>query len=135
MDEYPEDNPFEKPRLGQLLRHYRRRAGLSQAMLARESGVDESNISLVESGKTSNPWDDTLYRLAVILSHHIPNSSPEQIAARLQEAKKHKPTAYNIHPGLILINDRLLTLDGKLARVAITLFNQLLDALEASRDS
>jgi hypothetical protein len=72
---------------------------------------------------------------AVILSHHIPNSSPEQIAARLQEAKKHKPTAYNIHPGLILINDRLLTLDGKLARVAITLFNQLLDALEASRDS
>jgi transcriptional regulator with XRE-family HTH domain len=142
MDEYNEDeftpagddNPFaELPRLGQLLRHYRHRSGLSQRLLARESGVDESNISLVESGKTTNPWDDTLYRLACTLALHIPNTSAERITERLIEAKRHKPTAYTVEPGLVLINDRLGVLGHKMTRIAIEAFNHMLDALENAR--
>jgi transcriptional regulator with XRE-family HTH domain len=129
-----EDLFADLPRLGQLLRHYRHRAGLSQRLLARESGVDESNISLCESGRTINPWDATLDRLAAVLSRHIPGSTPQQISARLIEAKHHRPTEYTVHPGLVLINDRLSTLDGRLARIAVGLFNQLLDALENARD-
>lgn len=129
-----EDAFEELPRLGQLLRHYRRRAGISQRILSRESGVDESNISLIESGKTANPWDYTLDRLAAVLSRNIPGSTPEQISARLIEAKNNKPTAYSVHPGLVLLNDRLGTMEARLIRIAIDLFNQALDALENVRD-
>ncbi|MBN1430431.1 MAG: helix-turn-helix domain-containing protein [Anaerolineae bacterium] len=130
----PEDEFFELPRLGQLLRHYRRRAGLSQRILARESGVDESNISLIESGKTTNPWDYTLDRLAAVLSRHIPNTTQEAIYARLLEAKQHKPAEYTVHPGLVLINDRLGVLGSRATTIAIELFNRAIDALEDMRD-
>ena len=49
--------------MGEKIKEYRERLGLSQAELAEEIGVDRSSVSLWESGKTM-PTIKNLRRLA-----------------------------------------------------------------------
>ena len=50
-----------------LLRHEREKKKLSQAELARMSGVKQQSISKIESGERKNPGIETLNALAVAL--------------------------------------------------------------------
>lgn len=124
-----EDEFADIPRLGSLVRHYRKRAEMTQAGLAAESGLTESVLSLIENGKTANPWTSTLEKLAAVLAPRIPNASAEHILTRLVEARDYRVTAYAIIPGLVLLNDRLSVLDRKTVRIAVDVFNNILDAL------
>lgn len=128
-----EDEFADIPRLGSLVRHYRLRAGMTQAGLAAESGITESVLSLIENGKTANPWTSTLEKIANILAPQIPNASADHILTRLVEARDYRVTAYAILPGLVLLNDRLSTLDRKTIRIAVDTFNTILDALVKMR--
>ncbi len=127
-----EDLFAELPRLGSLLRHYRKRAGLSQRELADESQVEQSNISLIEKGATLNPWTATLEALARAIARHIPGSSERQITDRLNEAKNLKPTEYyGIDPQAVMLSDRLATLDPKKRRIVYEAISHMVDAFEA----
>jgi transcriptional regulator with XRE-family HTH domain len=118
-------------RLSSLLRHYRQYSGLSQRELAMESGVDQSNISLIETGGTTRPWDATLESLAAAMAMHIPNGDAQRIADHLKEAKRDRPAAdYRILPALILLNDRLIVRPARFVEAALRVINALLDALE-----
>ncbi len=117
-------------RLGMLLVHYRRLAHVSQEELSRESGVDESNISLIETGKTQRPQPGTLERLAAALALKIRGSSPERIFDHLMQARDYRPVDYTILPELVLINDRLLAYPRWFILVAADLFSASLEAVE-----
>ena len=51
-----------------LIRDKRIRAGISQNELARRSGVKQSVISDIESGKTKLPRVDTVQQIAAVLN-------------------------------------------------------------------
>lgn len=53
--------------MGEKIKEYRERLGLSQAELAEGVGVDRSSVSLWESGKTM-PTIKNLRRLAALFS-------------------------------------------------------------------
>lgn len=53
--------------LGDAIRQARERLGWSQSELARQSGVSQSHISLLEAGNREVPGADVLYKLAVAL--------------------------------------------------------------------
>jgi len=129
-----EDAFEELPRLGQLLRHYRRRAGLSQRQLAMESQVEQSNISLIERGDTRNPWNSTLEALATAISRYIPGIAARQIADRLIEAKTMKPADYyGVDPQAVMLSDRLATHPGRTRRLLYELMNRVADTFEELR--
>jgi transcriptional regulator with XRE-family HTH domain len=126
-----EDAFYELPRLGQLLRHYRRRAGLSQRLLAMESQVEQSNISLIERGDTRNPWNSTLETLATTIARHIPGITARQIADRLIEAKTMKPADYyGVDPQAVMLSDRLATHPARVRRLLYELMNRVADTFE-----
>ena len=111
----PDDN--HELRFGDNLRAARKRAGLSQQILANRSGVDRATISLIENGR-ENPRTDTVLRLASVLqlspselyspppgevqpdSGRILHETPELRYEPLHEAR--------LHPGLeeLLSDDR-----------------------------
>ena len=129
-----EDLFADMPRLGQLLRHYRRRAGLSQRQLANESQVEQSNISLIERGDTRNPWNSTLEALAAAIARHIPGIAARQIADRLIEAKSMKPSEYyGVDPQAVLLSDRLATHPARARRLLYELMNRVADTFEELR--
>lgn len=127
-----QDDPFEEaPRLGTLLRHYRKRAGLSQRQLAGESQVEQSNISLIERGDTKTPWNATLETLGETLARHIPGISGRVIADRLIEAKNMKPTEYyGVDPQAVMLSDRMATHDARTKRVIYEAISHMMDAFE-----
>lgn len=136
--EYTDDGPVEDlfddvPRLGSLVRHYRIQAGMTQAGLAAESGITESVLSLIENGKTANPWTSTLEKLARQLAPRIPNASADHILTRLVEARDYRVTAYAILPGMVLLNDRLSIMDRKTQRIALEAFNAILELIIKAR--
>ena len=51
-------------RLGAVVRRLRRELDLTQAQLARRSGLDQGHISQIESGKRANPTTAVVKRLA-----------------------------------------------------------------------
>ncbi len=125
-----DDTWYEAARLPNLLRHYRGRSKLSQDALAIESGVNQGTISEAENGKLK-PYRSTLSRLAAVLARHIPDSSEDRIFARLDAARSNKIEAYDVHPGLVMIDDRLEGRDREFLVVVLKAFNDILDALEA----
>lgn len=131
-----QDDEFEDLlRLGQLLRHYRRRAGLSQRQLAMESHVEQSNISLIERGDTRNPWNSTLESLAEAMARYIAGAEARQIADRLIEAKKMKPAAYyGVDARAVMISDRIATQPVTLRRILYEALNRILDAFEEAQN-
>src|SRR4051812_13310192 len=54
------------PTFGQLLRHHRLRAGLSQERLAELSGLSVNQISDMERDRRARPHPDTLRRLVAV---------------------------------------------------------------------
>ncbi len=58
----------DQPRaFGELLRHYRLAAGLTQQVLAKQSGVSVRGISDLERGARRSPYPDTVHRLVEAL--------------------------------------------------------------------
>ena len=53
---------------GELLRHFRGRAGLTQEELAERAGLSVDAIGLLERGLRQRPHSDTITRLAVVLA-------------------------------------------------------------------
>ena len=53
--------------LGRRLRERREQAGLSQTAVAKQTGVIQRDLSLLERGKKHALWADTLLRLAETL--------------------------------------------------------------------
>lgn len=53
--------------LGKRLRERREKAGLSQADIAKQTGIIQGDLSLLERGKKRALWADTLLRLAETL--------------------------------------------------------------------
>ncbi|MGE0540734.1 MAG: helix-turn-helix domain-containing protein [Dehalococcoidia bacterium] len=68
------------PHFGSTLRHYRYRAGLSQAALAARAGLSEAAISALERGARVRPYPHTLDQLASAL-----NLTPAERAALADE--------------------------------------------------
>jgi transcriptional regulator with XRE-family HTH domain len=54
-----------------MLKRYREKAGLSQNQLSKLSGVPQSVICDIESGKTKAPRIDTLQAIAEVLKMSI----------------------------------------------------------------
>jgi transcriptional regulator with XRE-family HTH domain len=54
-------------RFGDLLRHFRIRAGMSQSSLAEQANVDKSYISRIENGERKYPSRSVVLQLAEIL--------------------------------------------------------------------
>lgn len=119
-----------RTRVGTLLRHYREYAGLSQRALTEKSGVEQSNISNIESGNTPTPQDATLERLAVTLAQVIPNADPTDIYDRLVEAKENRATTKQMPPAVESVADRLMVLDERYMRHAVNAIHALLDTLD-----
>nr|MBC7245520.1 helix-turn-helix transcriptional regulator [Chloroflexota bacterium] len=63
--------------LGQAIRAIRQEAGLSQKELAEAAGIDQSYLSMIESGQRHNPGTRLMARLAQAL--HV---SMDELAAR-----------------------------------------------------
>lgn len=77
------------PTLGELLRHARMGAGLTQAELAERAGISERGISDIERGVIESPNIATLRSLVTAL--HLPDSSARTILeARGRRARRHK---------------------------------------------
>jgi transcriptional regulator with XRE-family HTH domain len=53
--------------LGKRLRERREQAGLSQTAVAKQTGIIQGDLSLLERGKKRALWADTLVRLAETL--------------------------------------------------------------------
>lgn len=53
--------------LGQAIRTVRRQVGLSQKELAEAAGIDQSYLSMIESGQRANPGTRIMARLAQVL--------------------------------------------------------------------
>lgn len=125
-------DPFsETMRLGVALRSYRRYARLSQHDLARESLIDQSNLSKIESGQIASPTDFTLETIAAALARQIPGADPKEIFNHLKEAKSRKPASYtSMTPEGVLISDRLKVHSLRFRQVAYELISRMLDALE-----
>lgn len=131
MSDYRDDEFQEIPRLGSLLRHYRKRAELSQRALAVEAEVDQSNVSLIEKGATLNPWNSTLEALAVALARRIPNTSARYIADQLIASKRAEPPApMAVDPRAVKISDRVATFSPRAQSILYYLIDQLVDGVE-----
>jgi len=63
--------------LGQAIRAIRQEAGLSQKELAEAAGIDQSYLSMIESGQRRNPGTKVIVRLAQALQVSI-----DDLAAR-----------------------------------------------------
>lgn len=63
--------------LGQAIRAIRKDAGLSQKELAEAAGIDQSYLSMIESGQRRNPGTRIISRLALALQVSI-----DDLAAR-----------------------------------------------------
>jgi len=57
--------------LGQAIRAIRREAGLSQKEVAEAAGIDQSYMSMIESGQRHNPGTRIIARLAQVLQVSI----------------------------------------------------------------
>ncbi len=57
--------------LGQAIRAIRREAGLSQKEVAEAAGIDQSYMSMIESGQRRNPGTRIIARLAQVLQVSI----------------------------------------------------------------
>lgn len=57
---------MDRATLGKRLRERREMAGMSQAEIAKQTGMIQSNLSLLERGK-KHVWADTLFSLATTL--------------------------------------------------------------------
>ena len=65
-----------------LLRQERERKNLSQAELARLSGIKQQTISLIESGDRKNPGIETLNALAIALECSVTDLyKPDPVSA------------------------------------------------------
>ncbi len=141
-----EDDLFAvPPRLAQLLRHYRQRAGLSQIDLSNETArddagnlyptwIDQSSISDIERGEVKKPRDATLDRLAEALARHLPGSSADRLALRLKDAARRRPHEFNVLPALVEVDDRLSERPPAYVRAALRMINAILDGLEEVAD-
>ena len=81
---------------GDLLRHYRMRAGLTQEALAERAGLSPNAISALERGERRRPYPHTLQVLA-----HALELQPAQYArlVQLREKGKAKSTAPDLQSG------------------------------------
>src|SRR5881409_958581 len=66
-------------RFGDLLRHFRQAAGLTQQELAERAGLSVHGIQKLERGAT-HPYRDTAQRLIVALQHEADDRSRFQAA-------------------------------------------------------
>ena len=77
----------ERDGFGAWLRQHRQSAGLTQQSLAKEAGVSQMTISLIESGKTPNPRRSTREQLAKALgsslTDELAEGAPEQAELEL----------------------------------------------------
>lgn len=64
------------------VREARRRVGLTQDQLAAQSGVDQTSISSLETGRHASPKFDTVMKLARVLGVR-----PEQLRFGHQQAE------------------------------------------------
>jgi len=71
--------------LGQAIRAVRKQAGLSQKELADAAGIDQSYMSMIESGQRRNPGTRIMARLAQALQVSI-----DDLAARAGYLPQHK---------------------------------------------
>jgi transcriptional regulator with XRE-family HTH domain len=71
---------------GELLRHYRVAAGLSQEALAERAGLSVHGISDLERGARRFPYPDTVQRIAVALALSTEDR------ARLRDSARRSPT-------------------------------------------
>lgn len=117
----------DSTRIGDMLRYYRVGAGLSQYQLARASDVHENNISSIENGTTTRPWNSTLKKLADVLARYYPTTPSEIIYERLLAAKDNRLDRTGVLPGIYDLNARIETLHPALRERALASFNRTLD--------
>jgi transcriptional regulator with XRE-family HTH domain len=72
--------------LGQAIRSIRKEAGLSQKELAQAAGIDQSYLSMIESGQRRNPGTRIISRLALALRVSI-----DDLAARAGLVPEQQP--------------------------------------------
>lgn len=120
----------EQHRLGELLRHYRLYAGLSQEDLAWHTRIDRSNISKIENGSIPTPTNATLERLAHALAEAL--KEPDQwkdIYNHLYAAKKLKPETSNVDPEARLLSLKLAVHSRPFRALFWRLVNLILEVL------
>jgi len=71
--------------LGKRIRERRKHAGLSQMDVAKQTGIIQGDLSLLERGKKHALWVDTLERLADTLG-----CSLDYLAGRTDDPSPHK---------------------------------------------
>jgi tetratricopeptide (TPR) repeat protein/transcriptional regulator with XRE-family HTH domain len=77
--------------LGDLLRRYRIRAGLTQAALAEKAGLSEQAISVLERGTRSRPRIDTVRALTAVLGLSTDEAAEFMTVARGKSRKVRPP--------------------------------------------
>ena len=70
---------------GKVIRHIRREKGISQTALAKLSGVNQPNISRIESGFVENPQLETLHRIcaALDIGERVVLNPSQELLARI----------------------------------------------------
>jgi predicted ATPase/transcriptional regulator with XRE-family HTH domain len=76
-----------------LLRHYRRRSGLTQEELAARAGLSRASVSLLERGVTQAPQKDTVQLLVTALA-----LAPEEAATLAQAARRARTVVVDTAP-------------------------------------
>lgn len=64
-------------------RYLRKRLGLTQAEVARRSGVPQPFVSLIETGRLARPFPGHLERLARVLGENDPERLLDEVEAEL----------------------------------------------------
>ena len=81
------------PTFGQLLKHYRLAAGLTQEALAERAGVSARGISDIERGLRRAPYRDTINKLAQALELSVADCARLEAAAQRSRAPSNRPSA------------------------------------------
>jgi transcriptional regulator with XRE-family HTH domain len=87
-----DDRPAPR-HVGDQVRRFRRQRGMTLAQLAEASGLSKGYLSSIETGHTSRPSGDTLYRIAQalgvlmsdLLDRRLLSDPPEEIPESLKE--------------------------------------------------
>lgn len=125
----PEENPFEAltPRLGELLTHLRERLGWSQYDLARHTGIDQANISKIETGQIRKPWQRTLQRMVDVFNAHGIDVTVQQLLYAIDRPAED----YGIDKRLVLLYDRVMTQPPHFRESFIRAIYAMYDAMTA----
>lgn len=113
--------PLEgSPELGQRIRYWRTRAGLTQAQVEDRVGMSHNALSRIERGDVTNPYFETLERIAGALGMNIDE-------LQLRPIPSNRIPEENSIDELIA---RVKNLPMKRRRAIIDALLQLLDAAE-----